>query len=159
MGWRSWSGRRADRGGPRWGDESFDGREWDEHFRPLGATPRRAIALAVCREVLAAVPLDGDGPGQALAALESGRGDAATRAIGSLVDRLEGEYDALIGGDEGKLMGTDPAIRAAFVRARAASALHHALKDDLAGMAYEAWFALDCRLDAIRRLAEMPGPG
>jgi hypothetical protein len=67
--------------------------------------------------VLAAVSLDGEGVEQALAALELGRTDPdVARAIGSLVDRLEGEYDSLVCDDEGKLACTDTVIRTAFVR-------------------------------------------
>jgi hypothetical protein len=96
---------------------------------------------------------------EALTALELGRTDPdVARAIRSLVDRLEGEYESLVGDDEGKLACTDPVIHAAFVRARAATSLQNALEGDLSEMAYEAWFALDCHLDGIRGLVGMPQP-
>src|SRR5262245_17870472 len=73
MGWRSWLKRRGSHDRIRWGNDSFLGREWKEYFRTLTPDRRRAAALAVCREALAAVSLHGEGVGQALAALELGR--------------------------------------------------------------------------------------
>jgi hypothetical protein len=159
MGWLPWLKRRANHDRVHWGDDSFLGSEWNEYFRTLTPGRRRAAALAVCHKALAAVSLHGEDVGQALAALELGSTEPdVVRAIGSLVDRLEGEYDSLVGDDEEKLACTDPVIRAAFDRARAATALKNALEGDLSEMVYEAWFALDCRLDAMRRLVGMPRP-
>jgi hypothetical protein len=45
-----------------------------------------------------------------------------------------------------------------FRQARVAMTLRSALECDLTGMAYEAWFVLDCHADGIRRLVGMPQP-
>jgi hypothetical protein len=159
MGWLSWLKQRANRDRVRWGDDTFVPREWNEYFRGLTPDRRRAAALAVCREVLAAASLHGEGVDRAITALEQGSmAPHVTQTIGSLVDRLEAEYESLVGGHESKLSCTDPMIAAAFLKARAATALRFALEGGLKEMAYEAYHVLDCHLDGIRNLVGMLQP-
>ena len=115
-------------------------------------------SLRVCREVFATVPMPEEEVERAMTALADRQiTPDLLRAIRSLVERIESEYDALVGGDEGKLSCSDPLVNDAFVRARAATALLCALEGDHDGMAYEAWFVLD-DLDEVRRLVGMPAP-
>ncbi len=158
MGWLSWLKERANRDRVGRANDTFVPREWDEHFRDLAPDRRRAAAWEVCRGVIAAASLRGGGVDRAITALEHGVVDPdIVREIGSLVDRFEGEYESLVGGDESKLTCTDPVVNAAFVRARAATALRCALEGNHERMAYEAWFVLD-DLDEVRKFASMPPP-
>jgi hypothetical protein len=130
--------------------------EWIEYFEGLSSEDRRAASLRVCRKVFATVSLPGEEVERAMTALADGQiGPDLLPAIRSLVERIECEYDSLVGDDEGKLLCVDPPIKDAFVRARAATALLNALEGDQERMAYEAWFVLD-DLDEVRRLVGMP---
>jgi hypothetical protein len=155
MGWLSRLKGRAIRDRVGRMNDAFVPRQWDEFFGGLAPDRRRAVASRVCREALAAASLNGEGVERARIALALGHVDSdLLQAIRSLVERLEGEYESLVGGDESKLSCADPVIDDAFVRARAATALRYALEGDLRRMVYEAWFVLD-DLDEIRRLAGM----
>lgn len=135
---------------------TFVPREWNEHFRSLTPEERRVVAAGVCRKVLDTAALQDEDAEQALSSLVRGQVDSdVLRSIHSRVERLEAEYESLVDDDESRLSCSEPEIGAAFVRARAATALQYALEGDLGQMAYEAWFVLN-DLDELRRLAGMP---
>jgi hypothetical protein len=155
MGWLSRLIGQSDPKRAEHAGETFLPREWSEHFAGVTAAKRRAFATDLCRRVIASAGLRGVAVEQAMAALDHDQvpGDLLL-SIQSLVQRLEGEYDSLMGGDESRLSCSDPEIDAAFRKYVAASALRCALEGDLSGAAYEAWFVLD-DLAEIRRLAGM----
>jgi len=140
--------------------DTFLSREWDDYFGGLTPEQRRAASARLCRKVLATVSLSGETIEQALTALADGQMDPDLLvAVGLIVERIEDEYQSLVGDDESMLQCADPVAADAFVRARAATALHCALQGDFRSMAYEAWFVLN-DLDEVRRIAGMllPNP-
>jgi hypothetical protein len=153
IGWL-WVRRARPRAGTL-AHDTFVPREWQEHFEALSPEDRLAASLRVCRKVFATVPMPEEEVERAMTALADRQiTPDLRRAIRALVERIEGEYDALVGGDEGDLSCSDPLVNDAFVRARAATALLRALEGDQQAMAYEAWFVLD-DLDEVRRLVRL----
>jgi hypothetical protein len=150
---RAMAGRKPNVDRPR---DTFSGLEWREHFARLTEEELRAASDRLCRAVLAKVPIADPELGRALEALSIGQtSPELVSAVRSVLERLESEYDALVGEDEEKLACTDLVIDLAFRRARAATTLLDALEADHVGMAYEAWFVID-DLDEVRRLVGMP---
>ena len=138
-------------------NRTFVPREWDAFFSTLSPDERRSAAIRVCRRVLAARC-----PADALLreAVDSFARENVTAeqlsAVEAALERLESEYDRLVGDDEGKLLHHDPVIREIYEKARAGQAVAFALEGALADMAYEAWLAFDPNdLDEIRRLVGM----
>ena len=119
----------------------------------LSAEEQSAAASAICARVTETAARDEPVVAPAVLAIATGKEAAELlAAIRSLLDRCEREYEALLGEDEAKLSHTDEQVRAAFLRARAATAILNALDGDLARMAYEAWIVLE-DLGELRRLA------
>src|SRR5579872_5362817 len=137
-------------------NRTFVPRDWDAFFSTLSPEQRLSAAVRVCRAVLAARCPD-DAPFRA--AVDSLERETVTAeqasAVKAALERLESEYDRLVGDDEGKLLCNDPVIKDVYEKARAVQAVSFALEGALTDMAYEAWFALD-DLDEIRRLIGMP---
>jgi hypothetical protein len=150
---RAMAGRKPNVDRPR---DAFSRPEWRGHFARLTEEERRAASGRLCRAVLAKVPIADPEAERALEALSIGQtSPELVSAIRTVLERLESEYESLVGGGEDKQSCTDPVIDQAFRRARAATTLLDALEADHEGMAYEAWFVLR-DLDNVRRLVGMP---
>lgn len=143
---------------PSIGDNAFVPRNWDAFFSTLSPEERRAAAIRVCRAVLVARCTNDMPLREAVDSLERETVTAEqVSAVKAILERLESEYDRLVGDDEAKLAHDDPIIKQVFQNARAAQAVSFALEGALSDMAYEAWFALDADdLKEIRRLVGMP---
>jgi hypothetical protein len=136
-------------------NSAFVPRDWNAFFSGLTADERRTASARVCRAVLAVCPPDDPSLHDEPGSLEQGIATAPhADAVTAVVERLQADYDRLIGDDEGKLLHRDPVIKDVFQKARAASVVKFALEGRLTEMAYEAWFVLD-DLDEIRRLIGM----
>ena len=153
-----WLNARVGSDTPQREADRFEPREWEEYFGGLTPEQRRAASARLCRRVIGDAALPVEAIEQAIAALTDGQhGRALLEAVQAVAERSEGEYESLVGDDESKLGGSDPVVAAAFVRARAATALLCALQGVLCCMAYEGWFVLN-DLDEVRRLVGMPRP-
>jgi hypothetical protein len=140
------------------GPTTFVPREWSSFFAALSSPERCDAAGRLCRKAVAQAQLALPEIDQAIVALATGHPEQPLiDQVQAIVDRLEAEYEALVGDDEGKLSCTEPPIKAAFVKARAAWAVKFALEGKLKDMAYEAWFVLD-DLNQVRRLVGMQPP-
>lgn len=140
---------------PLTGPSSFDPKEWDKFFSGLSPDARRDAATRLCRAVVSEAELTCPAIEQVLDGLASGHPEAHVfEEVQALVDRLEAEYDALVGDDESKLACTEPPVEAAFTRARAGWTLKFALEGKLWDMAYEAWNVLNDQ-NQVRRLVGM----
>src|SRR5262245_41730328 len=96
-------------------NDTFVPREWDDYFGGLALDERRAVSARVCRKVLSTVSIRGEDVEQAITALTHGQvGPDLPSAIRSLVVRIEGEYESLVGDDESNLSCSDPVIDDAF---------------------------------------------
>jgi hypothetical protein len=138
-------------------DGSFQRLEWRAYFEGLTPEQRRESSLRLCEALVARAPIAGEEVEQAMRGLLTGlMSPELVSDMRSVVDRLEGEYDAILGDDGDDC--SDPRLNEAFVRARTGTALHNALSGDYEGMAYEAWFVLD-DLDQIRSLVGIPTHG
>ena len=156
MNWLSRLKRRATSAAVDREHDSFVRGEWHEYFGRLTAQELQAASVRLCRKVLATVPIAGEEVERAMEALSSNYvSPELVSATRSIVERIESEYDALVGDDVDKLSCTDPRVDEAFVRARAATTLLNALEGNHKGMAYEAWFVLD-DLDEVRSLVGLP---
>jgi hypothetical protein len=131
--------------------------EWREYFEGLTREQRLESSMRLCEALAARAPIAGEEVEQAMKGLLSGQmSPELMSAMRSVVDRLEGEYHAILGDDGDDC--SDPRPNEAFVRARTGTALLNALSGDYAGMGYEAWFVLD-DLDQIRSLVGIPTHG
>lgn len=138
-------------------DNVFVPRDWNAFFSTLSPEERRSAAIRVCRAVLVARCPDDALLREAVNSLERETVTAEQiSAVKAILQRLESEYDRLVGDDEARLLHRDPVIKDLYDKARAVQAVAFALEGALSDMAYEAWSALDpFDLDEIRRLVGM----
>jgi hypothetical protein len=101
---------------------SFQRLEWRAYFEELCPERRREACVRLCNALSDRAPIAGEEIEQAMKALLSGEtSPELVSATRSVVERVEGEYDEIVGDDEDDC--SDPRLNEAFVRARAATAL------------------------------------
>ncbi len=132
-------------------------REVSDAFRQANDESRREAARAAAELAVVTTGIKDESISEALAVLRSGiTSDVALRArVESLADELDGLYFRLAEANESS---RDPEMFSFFSRARAASAVAHALADDPSDLheaVYEAASAMDNAADLLATVKKM----